>query len=140
MTNWNGSMIRQNLTAPRREVQVGSGQLTRKDDGFNSRVFAGADELISKIEAILRQRDEEAPRFFDAVRSNLLEDPVFADAFPGRLRIGNGIPPSAVEKAVVSSRGPGGQIGLFNEKGGDSSKGQIAAIPTLAPPHDDHFV
>ena len=127
-----------------RGVQVrfqGQSFVTGKGGGFNLRLFAGAHELISKIETILRQRDEEAPGLFDAVGSNSLEDPAFADAFPSRFEIGNGISPPTVEKAVVPSRGPGGQIGLFNEERRDSSKGQIAsnADPRSAPTHDNDF-
>jgi hypothetical protein len=87
---------------------------------FDACLFTGRQESVTEIEAIFWEGDEEPSRVFNAMGGNVSQDLVFRDAFSSRLRIGNGIPPSAVEKTVVSSRGTRGKISLLNQEGGDA--------------------
>jgi len=88
-------------------------------------VHAGADERVPPVQAVFRQRNEEAPRRFDAVGGDGFENTVFRDAFPGRFAVGDDITRAAVEKAVIPSRGAAGEVSPFQQYGRNPAQRQV---------------
>jgi hypothetical protein len=60
-------------------------------------LFAGFEETVPEIQAILGEGDKEPIRGFNTVRRNLSMDPIFDDTFPGCFWVGNSIPATAMK-------------------------------------------
>jgi hypothetical protein len=63
------------------------------------------------------------------MRHNPAQNPVFLDAFPGRLEIPDHIPAAAVQQPVIATGRSVVQITFFNQNGADTSHGKIPNRP-----------
>ena len=103
---------------------------------------AGRHELLLVPQVVFRQGHEQAVARVDAVRRNLLEDAVFTNALPGRLRIAHGVAGAAVEQAVVAAAGTDRQVVALHQHGLQAAEGTVAchAHAGDAAADDDHIV
>ena len=77
------------------------------------------------VEVILRQGYEQSGSVVHAMAGDLLQDNVLLDAFGSRFPVGNGITGPAVQKPVIPSGSPGGNVIPLHQQGAKPSESAV---------------